>query len=174
MPSSLLIEFALVFGVIGGFEILDRTNFALIGLATREPPVGVWVGAAGAFVLTTVLSVVIGSVIEVALRNDLFYVRLGGGILLLGYAAYLVAVPEHERRPPSGRSATITAFVLIMLLELGDTTMILTALFVTELSDPVVVGVAASLALCSVAAGACFLGSRIKGRIDPARLEKGV
>ena len=174
MPSSILLEFALVFGVILGFEFLDRTNFALIGLATREPPLGVWIGAVLAFAVTTVLAVLIGSALELTLRGELVYVRLGGAALLLGYAAYLYLVPESERRPPTGRSAIATAFSLMFLLELGDTTMILTALFVTVIPDPIVVGVAATLALSTVAATACLLGSRIKGRVDPAKLDRAV
>jgi putative Ca2+/H+ antiporter (TMEM165/GDT1 family) len=45
---SVIISFLTVFAVIGGLELLDRTNFALISLASREPPAAVWAGAASA------------------------------------------------------------------------------------------------------------------------------
>lgn len=169
-----VVAFATVFVVIGGFELADRTNFALIGLAAREPPRSVWVGAASAFVVTTVLSVAIGAALLELLGGQVLYLRLGGGVLLLAYAAYLAVVPEKRETVRAARSAGLTAFVLILLLELGDTTMILTMNFVFSLRDVVLVGVAAGLALVTVAASACFIGSRLGTRIDPRRLERWV
>ena len=174
MSDSVLVGFLLVFAVIGGTELIDRTNFALIGLAAREPPSRVWVGATAAFALTTVIAVAIGAALIAAVGGSIWLLRLGGGLFLLGYAGYLAFVPEHQRRPPSGYSAVTTAFLLIFLLELGDTTMILTILFVSTVPSPVVVGVAAVLALALVAASACLIGSRLGSRVEPKALERFV
>jgi Ca2+/H+ antiporter, TMEM165/GDT1 family len=168
------VAFATVFVVILGFEFADRTNFALIGLAARERPVSVWAGAAAAFVVTSALAVAIGAALLDVLGGQLVYLRLGGGLLLLAYAAYLLLVPEKTESVRAARSAGLTAFLLILLLELGDTTMILTMNFVFTLNDPVLVGVAAALGLITVAATACFIGSRLGTRIDPRRLERFV
>ncbi len=170
--ASDLIAFLTVLVVIGGFELADRTNFALIGLATKEPPTQVWAGAAAAFVITSVLSVVIGVALLAALGGHVVYLRLGGGVLLLAYAAYLALAPEKPEVMRAARSAWLTAFVLILLLELGDTTMILTMNFVFTLGEPLLVGSAAALALVSVAASASFIGSRVGARIDPHKLER--
>jgi putative Ca2+/H+ antiporter (TMEM165/GDT1 family) len=174
MANDVVLEFALVFAVIGGLELLDRTNFALIGLAAKLPPRSVWAGAATAFVITTVLAVVIGAALVAALGGHIVYLRLGGGVFLLGYAAYLLAVPEADRRPPEGRSAYATALLLILLLELGDTTMIFTILFVASVGNPLLVGVAAGLALVAVAASAALIGSRLGARVEPKLLERVV
>lgn len=174
MADSALVGFLLVFAVIGGTELIDRTNFALIGLATREPPIRVWLGASGAFLVTTVISVAIGVALLTVLAGSIWILRLGGGLFLLGYAGYLLVVPEHERRPPSGRSALTKAFLLILLLELGDTTMILTILFTSTVSSPWVVGIAAGLALTLVAGSACLIGSRLGARVEPKLLERVV
>lgn len=166
--------FAVVFLVVGGFEILDRTNFALIGLAAKNPPVPVWAGATAAFLATTGLAVGIGAALLDALGGNVFWLRLGGGVLLLGYAGYLLLVPENERRPPSGRSAWTTAFLLIFLLELGDTTMVLTIIFAGAFDAPVVVFVAAASALTLVAASGALIGSQLGPRVEPVALERMV
>jgi len=172
--ADLVAEFALVFVVVGGLEFLDRTNFALIGLAAKQDPRPTWAGAASAFALTTLLAVAVGTALLDALGGHLIYLRLGGGLFLLGYAAYLVIVPEADRRPPAGRSAFATAFLLIFLLELGDTTMIFTILFVSTIQNPVLVGVAAGTALAGVAATAALIGSRLGARVEPRLLERVV
>jgi putative Ca2+/H+ antiporter (TMEM165/GDT1 family) len=172
--ANLLASFVLVFAVIGALELLDRTNFALIGLAAKQDPRSTWAGAASAFVVTTVLSVAIGAALLVALSGHVVYLRLGGGILLLGYAGYLLIVPESERRPPAGRSAFATAFLLIFLLELGDTTMVFTILFVSTVQNPLLVGVAAASALVLVAASASWIGSHLGEKVEPRLLERGV
>ena len=172
--ADLLTEFVVVFAVIGGLEFLDRTNFALIGLAAKQEPTSTWAGAASAFVATTLLAVVIGTALLAALGGHIVYLRLGGGVFLLGYAAYLVVVPEADRRPPAGRSAFATAFLLIFLLEIGDTTMIFTILFVSTTQNPVLVAVAAASALIGVAATASLIGSRLGARVEPKALERVV
>jgi Ca2+/H+ antiporter, TMEM165/GDT1 family len=174
MVHDVVLEFALVFAVIAGLEFLDRTNFALIGLAAKLPPRSVWAGAATAFVITTVLAVVIGAALVAALGGHIVYLRLGGGAFLLGYAGYLLAVPEADRRPPEHRSAFATALLLIFLLELGDTTMIFTILFVASIGNPLLVGVAAAAGLLSVAATASVIGSRLGARVEPKLLERVV
>ncbi len=166
-----VLAFVTVFVVIGGFELADRTNFALIGLAAREPPATVWVGAAGAFVLTSAISVLIGADLLAVLGGQVLYLRLAGGSLLLGYAAYLALAREKPESVRAARSAGLTAFLLIFLLEIGDTTMILTMNFVFSLADPLFVGIAAAAALVCVAAFACFLGSRLGTRLDPRKLD---
>ncbi|HXQ48407.1 MAG TPA: TMEM165/GDT1 family protein [Thermoplasmata archaeon] len=172
MADDLVASFLIVFAVIGGTELIDRTNFALIGLAARNKPASVWAGAAGAFVITTTLAVVIGAALLAALGGHVVYLRVGGGVFLLGYAGYLLVVPESHRQPPTGRSAIATAFLLILLLELGDTTMVFTIVFVSTMPNALVVGVAAALALITVAGSGAIIGSRLGARVEPAALER--
>jgi Ca2+/H+ antiporter, TMEM165/GDT1 family len=174
VDTGTVVAFLTVFAVIAGFEFGDRTNFALIGLAAREPPLPVWTGAAAAFAATTTLSVAIGTALLTALGGQVEYLRLAGGILLLAYAGYLVVHGEETEKEPTGRSAGVTAFVMIFLLELGDTTMILTMNFVFSIANPVLVGVAAAAGLALVAATACLIGSRLGARVEPRRLHQVV
>jgi Ca2+/H+ antiporter, TMEM165/GDT1 family len=172
--ADALAEFLVVVAVIGGLEFLDRTNFALIGLAAKQSPRPTWAGAASAFVLTTLLAVGIGAALLAALDGHVVYLRLGGGIFLLGYAGYLLLVPEANRRPPAGRSAFATAFLMIFLLEIGDTTMIFTILFVSTTQNPVLVAFAAAAALVAVAGSGVLIGSRLGARVEPKLLERVV
>lgn len=174
MATSLLIVFAVVVAVIGGLELVDRTCFALIAYSSKHPAFPSWAGAASAFLGTTALSVAIGGSLEAAFHRELVWVRVGGGVVLLAYAAYLYLVPEKNRQPSTGRTAFAGAFLLIFLLELGDTTMIFTILFSVEFGNLLVVFAAAAIALASVAAFASLLGSRLGARVEPRLLERVV
>ncbi|MCI4360937.1 MAG: TMEM165/GDT1 family protein, partial [Thermoplasmata archaeon] len=66
------------------------------------------------------------------------------------------------------------AFLMILLLELGDTTMLFTVYFIAQYSDPILVGAAAFLGLALVAGSACLLGPRLGARVEPKNLEKVV
>ena len=116
----------------------------------------------------------IGSAFLALFGGQIHLVQLGGGVFLVGYAGYLALVPESSRAPPSGRSAFASAFLLIFLLELGDTTMILLILFTGTLGNPLLVFAAGALALASVAAVACTIGARLGARIEPRAMERGV
>lgn len=163
-----------VFAVIGLIELVDRTNFALIGLAARKSGLATWTGAAVAFLVTSAIAVGIGTVLLRLLAADLHYVQIAGGIFILGYAAFLASHPSESRSPPAARSAFATAFLMILLLELGDTTMILLVLFTGSAGDPIGVFLAGSAALLLVAGSACFIGARLGERVEPKSLERAV
>jgi putative Ca2+/H+ antiporter (TMEM165/GDT1 family) len=167
-------SFLLVLVVVGGIELVDRTNFALIGLAARQSARDSWLGAASAFLLTSTIAVAIGSAFLAAVGGQVHDIQLGGGLFLLGYAGYIALVPEADRKPPTGRSAFASAFLLIFLLELGDTTMILLIVFTGAIGNPVVVLAGGSLGLLLVAASACLIGSRLGARVEPRAMERVV
>jgi Ca2+/H+ antiporter, TMEM165/GDT1 family len=168
--------FLLVFAVIGGIEVIDRTSFALIALSSRAHALACWVGAAVAFTLTSGLAVTVGAALVVALGpNHLGLVRVVGGAFLLGYAAWLYFQPveaeDATKLPLDPRSAFLAAFVTIFLLELGDTTMIFEIVFVANWGW-FIVFVAGTLALATVAAGDVRLGRTIAARVSPRTLQR--
>jgi putative Ca2+/H+ antiporter (TMEM165/GDT1 family) len=169
--------FAVVFAVIGGLEFSDRTSFALIALSARSHPFQNWIGAASAFVLTTSISVTAGAALaDVLGPGRIGLLRVAGGIFLIGYAGWLYFHPESEdpnRLPRTPRSAMLTAFATIFLLELGDTTMIFEIVFVANFGWLIVL-IAGSLALILVAAWSAYLGSHLHGRLDPHLLHRVV
>ncbi len=168
--------FAIVFAVIGFLELFDRTSFALIAIAARARPLPTFAGGALAFAATTVLAVSVGTGLEALLGpSHIAWLRVAGGAVLLGYAAWVYfQAPEAEtvqQRPPG--SALVVALVSIFLLELGDTTMIFEIVFVAEWGWLVVL-VAGTAALVTVAAWDVALGNRLGVRVRPETLRKVV
>lgn len=167
--------FAIVFIVIAVLEVFDRTSFALIALSARSHPFPTWAGGASAFVATSAVSVTLGSALTDLLGPEhIAWLRVGGGVFLIGYAVWLYLHPESDdptRPPRTPHTAFVTAFVTVFLLELGDTTMIFQIVFVADFGWAVVF-VAGALALVLVAAWDTYLGSTLGARVDPKVLHR--
>jgi putative Ca2+/H+ antiporter (TMEM165/GDT1 family) len=169
--------FLVVFAVVGGFEVVDRTSFALIALAARATAWATWLGGAVAFVGSTVVAVAVGAAFaELLGPSRIGWLRVGGGAFLVAYALWSYLAPEVDEKVASGtrgRPAFLAAFVTIFLLELGDTTQIFEIVFVADWGWLVVLA-AGSLALVTVAAWDVFLGGRLGARVEPQVLRKVV
>jgi putative Ca2+/H+ antiporter (TMEM165/GDT1 family) len=166
-----------VFVVIGGLELFDRTSFATVALAARSHGRATWAGASSAFLLTSAISVSVGVAFVAALGpGHLGWLRVGGGSFLIVYAGWVYFHPEEEESPhlrEDVRSAFIAAFVTIALLEIGDTTMIFMIVFVPTWGWLIVL-VAGALALVCVAAWNVFLGQKLGTRLKPRTLNRVV
>jgi putative Ca2+/H+ antiporter (TMEM165/GDT1 family) len=157
-----------VLAVVGGLELVDRTSFALIALAARTRALGAWAGGATAFILTTCLAVAIGAGLEAAIgAAGIRWLRLAGGLFLIGYAAYTLraAAAEEQEAVVGWRGAFAAAFATIFLLELGDTTMIFEIVLVPT-AGWLAVLLGGSLALVVVAAWDVWLGQRLSLHLD--------
>jgi Ca2+/H+ antiporter, TMEM165/GDT1 family len=168
--------FLIVFGVVLGFELIDRTNFATMALASRQHARGTFAGAALAFVCSTAIAVSVGAALVALLGpGRIGWVRVGAGSFLIAYALTLwYRGPEtSEAQATSARTAFATALVTVFLLELGDTTMIVETLFVTDWGW-LVVFVSGSLGLIVAAAWASWLGNRLGARVEPELLHRVV
>jgi Ca2+/H+ antiporter, TMEM165/GDT1 family len=169
--------FLVVFAVIGGLEVFDRTSFALIALSARARPLSTWVGGTAAFVATTVIAVTVGTALTDTLGpTHIGWIRVAGGVFLIGYALWTYLHPEAEQKLEAdtrARTAFLAAFLTIFLLELGDTTQIFEIIFVTDWGWFVVL-VGGSLALTTVAAWDVFLGQRLGARVEPETMRRVV
>jgi putative Ca2+/H+ antiporter (TMEM165/GDT1 family) len=166
--------FLIVFAVVGGFELFDRTSFATMALASRHHPVPTWGGAAIAFVASSAIAVSVGAALVAVLGpGRIGLVRVAAGSFLIAYALWLAyRGPDVETQgATSARTAFVAAFATVFLLELGDTTMIVEILFVTDWGW-LLVFVAGSLALITVAAWAAWLGNRLGTRVEPVLLHR--
>lgn len=174
MASASLDGLVIVLAVIGGLELVDRTSFALIALAARTRPLGAWAGGAVAFVSTTVLAVLIGAGLEEVIGpGGIRWLRLAGGLFLIGYAAYTLRAPV-EKVPAAiadWRGAFVAAFATIFLLELGDTTMVFEIVFVPTLGWLAVL-LGGSAGLVAVAAWDVWLGQRLSLRLEPRTITR--
>ncbi len=164
----------IVFAVVGGFELFDRTSFAPMALASRHHPVPTWAGAALAFVASSAIAVSVGAALVALLGPSRIGVVRGlAGTFLIGYALWLAyhGPAVVEERTTTARTALVAAFATVFLLELGDTTMIVEILFVTDWGW-LVVFAAGALALTAVAAWAAWLGNRLGSRVEPMLLHR--
>jgi len=167
-----------VFTVIFLLELPDKTALAALLLATRHRPLPVFLGAAAAFVIQSAVAVAAGSLLSLLPREP---IRIGAGILFLGMAALLVrrnlrkdeadeqrAVEQEEVRH---RRPFMTAFTVVFVAEWGDLTQLATAALQARYQQPVVVFVAATLALWAVSAIAVALGNRLGAWIPERPLQ---
>jgi putative Ca2+/H+ antiporter (TMEM165/GDT1 family) len=157
-----------VFTVIFLLELPDKTALAALLLATRHRPGPVFLGAAAAFVIQSAVAVAAGSLLSLLPRQP---IRVGAGLLFLVMAALLVrrnlrtdeadekrAVEQEEARH---RRPFVTAFSVVFVAEWGDLTQLATAALQARYQQPLLVFVAATLALWAVSAIAVVLGNRL-------------
>jgi Ca2+/H+ antiporter, TMEM165/GDT1 family len=166
--------FLIVFAVVGGFELFDRTSFATMALASRHRPIPTWGGAALAFVGSSAIAVSVGAALVALLGpSRIGLIRVAAGSCLIAYALWLAyrGPEEVASEPASARTAFLAAFATVFALEMGDTTMIVEILFVTDWGW-LIVFVAGALALICVAAWAAWLGNRLGTRVEPMLLHR--
>ena len=164
-----------VFTVIFLLELPDKTALAALLLATRHRPLPIFFGAAAAFVVQSAVAVLAGSLFSLLPREP---IRIGAGLLFLVMAALLVRrnlgkVEAAEERSVAHEEARqrrpfVTAFTVVFIAEWGDLTQLATAALQARYQQPLVVFVAATLALWAVSAIAVGLGNRL-GAWVPAR-----
>lgn len=177
MPHALGLGFT-VFVVIFLIELPDKTALAALLLATRHRPIPVFVGAAAAFLVQSLVAVIAGSIFGLLPREP---VRIGAGLLFLVMAALLIRqnlkkaeaqeAAEVEREEGHYRRPFVTAFMVVFVAEWGDLSQLATAAFQARYREPLIVFTAATLALWAVSAIAVVLGNRLGAWIPERPLQ---
>ena len=167
-----------VFIAIFLLELPDKTALATLLLATRHRPLPIFMGAAGAFLIQSLVAVAAGTLLSLLPREP---IRIGAGILFLLMAALLVRQNlkkteveeerEVEREEQRHRRPFVTAFTVVFVAEWGDLTQLATAALQARYREPVIVFTAATLALWSVTAVAVILGNRLGAWIPERPLQ---
>jgi putative Ca2+/H+ antiporter (TMEM165/GDT1 family) len=175
-----LTAFLLIFPI----ELPDKTFIATLVLATRYPPLMVWIGVAAAFLVQTIVAVTLGGLIGRLPRTpvEVFaaLMFLAGGLILIRGAGKADAEEveiEHEFEAKTktgvhGWRAVGASFLVLFVAEWGDLSQLLTAGLVVKYEDPVSVGVGAFLALATVSALAAILGRALLKRIRLATVRR--
>jgi Ca2+/H+ antiporter, TMEM165/GDT1 family len=160
------VEFAVVaavFPIIFLGELPDKTMFASLVLSTRGRPLVVWLGAAGAFVVHTVIAVTVG----VALFHLLPHRALAALVAVMFLAGAALALREARKAAKEGPNRVlVTAFIVIFIAEWGDLTQILTANLAAHYHSTPSVALGAVLALWVVAALAVISGQSLLRFVD--------
>ena len=166
--------FATVFGFIFVAELPDKTALASLVLATRHRPLPVFLGAALALAIQSVVAVAAGHLFSLLPATT---VHVGAAVLFLVSAIFM-----WRRRPDEERDAKAEGveqdrrgffrafwivFTVVFIAEWGDLTQIATAGFEARYQSPLLVFGAATCALWSVAALAVLIGNRAGRLLDP-------
>lgn len=167
-------------------ELPDKTFIATLVMATRYPPLLVWIGVSTAFLVQTVVAVTLGGLIGHLPRTpvEIFagLMFLAGGLILIrgaGRADAEEAESEQEFEAKASARAGIagwrvvgTSFLVLFMAEWGDLSQLLTAGLVVKYEDPVSVGIGAFLALAMVSALGAVLGRALLTRIRLATIRR--
>jgi putative Ca2+/H+ antiporter (TMEM165/GDT1 family) len=165
--------FTTVFGVIFVAELPDKTALASLVLATRHRPLPVFLGAALALAVQSVVAVVAGQLFSYLPPR---VVHVGAGVLFLVSAVFMWRRREDQDeggvkgdRPDhlGFLRALWLVFTVIFVAEWGDLTQVATAGFAARYRAPVTIFLSATAALTAVAAIAVFVGNRAARVLNP-------
>jgi putative Ca2+/H+ antiporter (TMEM165/GDT1 family) len=173
--SVVLAAFVLILPV----ELPDKTLFATLVLATRFPPLPVFVGVGAAFGLQTAIAVTAGSLLSLlpeALVTAVVAVLFLTGAVLLWREARKGAEDEgaaaEARENTSFIRAAAISFGVLFAAEWGDLSQLATAGLAARYAEPVSVFVGAWAALLVISGLAAFLGRKLADRLPVALLHR--
>jgi putative Ca2+/H+ antiporter (TMEM165/GDT1 family) len=164
--------FLSVFGVIFVAELPDKTALAALVLATRHRALPVFLGAAGALAVQSLIAVVAGQLLALLPARP---VHVFAGALFLVSAVVMwrqkedgdEAPAKDDQRAQSFGRVLWMVFTVVFIAEWGDLTQLATGALAARYQSPFVVFAAATLALWAVAGIAVVAGNRAGKLLDP-------
>jgi putative Ca2+/H+ antiporter (TMEM165/GDT1 family) len=182
MVDLSIASFATIVATIFVAELTDKDALLLLAISTKVRPRLAFLAGATAFTFTTTVIVAAGSLIVAVVPVN--WVRLAGGVVMLGYGLWeahgLVGekeVEEQESRIARSGSEWRIFLALVASLALldlaGDATEVLTVVLVAQYGSPVFVFLSVCAGLLSAAALETALGSRLGRLLTPRRLQIG-
>ncbi|MBI1920731.1 MAG: TMEM165/GDT1 family protein [Geobacter sp.] len=170
--------FFTTFGIIFLAELGDKTQFTVMALATRYPWKRIFIGIAAAFALLNLAAVVVGKLLFAIL--PIFWIKLVSGGLFLAFGMSTIrnsrfdeAGEEAEEGRLQARGPMMTAFVMILLAELGDKTQLVTASLAAQHDAPLAVFSGSTLALWLVSLLGIFAGRQLTRFIPLPWIHRG-
>jgi putative Ca2+/H+ antiporter (TMEM165/GDT1 family) len=160
-----------VFGVVFIAELPDKTALAALVLATRHRPLPVFLGAAAALAIQSLVAVLAGHLLSLLPPR---IVHVGAGLLFLLTAVVMWVKKEEDdasgkdKPEPLGfwRVAWLV-FGVLFVAEWGDLTQLATAALAARYAAPIPVFLGATAALWSVVAIAVVVGHRAGKLVAP-------
>jgi putative Ca2+/H+ antiporter (TMEM165/GDT1 family) len=171
--TSALAAFALVVPV----ELPDKTFVATLVLATRYPPLPVWLGVVIAFGVQSAIAVLAGGLLALLPERPVQVVAAAlfaiGALLLYRGAGRADAQKEQTEQTyaqrlgarRTGLGAVVFSFLVLFAAEWGDLSQLLTASLVAAGRPPVAVFVGSWAGLALVSAAAVLLGKMLLRRV---------
>ena len=163
------------FGLIFLAELPDKTALAIILLASRQKPFGVFVGVAGAYVVQNLIAVFFGGLIALLPAT---LVHTCAGILFLIFA-YIIwrhhdQVKEDTRFSPKDTfwKAAFASFSIIFAAEWGDLTQLATVTLIAKWGEAWTIFLASTLALWLCSALMIWIGRKARKLLHPDLLHR--
>lgn len=159
-------------------ELPDKTLFASLVLATRFPPLPVFVGVAAAFGLQVAIAVTAGSLLSLlpeALVSGIVAVLFLVGAVILWRSATSGVEDEDLDETKQGTSffrVAAISFGVLFAAEWGDLSQLATAGLAARYDEPLSVFIGAWAALLVVSGLAVFLGKKLADRLPIALIRR--
>ena len=170
---------ALTFAAIFVVELPDKTFVATLVLSTRYRPLLVWIGVGLAFLVQTLVAVLLGHAVtflpEDVVRGVAGAIFLVGAVLLFREGRHHQTAEEEaedeeeyaaKAKAATGWKVILTCFLILFAAEWGDLSQLLTISLVAKYDDPVSVFVGAWGSLL-VVSGLAAVGGRALMRFVP-------
>ncbi len=162
---------ASVFGVVFIAELPDKTALASLVLATRHRPLPVFLGAAVALAVQSLVAVLAGHLLSLLPARP---VHVGAGLLFLVTAVLMWRKKDEEDESGKKDSQALgfwrtawLVFGVVFIAEWGDLTQLATAALAARYAAPIAVFIGATLALWAVVTIAVVVGNRAGKLMSP-------
>ena len=160
----------LTFLAIFVVELPDKTFLATLVLATKYRPILVWMGVGLAFLVQTLVAVLLGHAVSF-LPEEI--VQAAAGLMFLVGAVILIregrshqeaaeSDEEIETKAATGYKAVLASFLVLFAAEWGDLSQLLTISLVAKYEEPVSVFIGALSALLLVSGLAVVAGRQLQ------------
>ena len=160
----------LTFLAIFVVELPDKTFLATLVLATKYRPILVWIGVSLAFLVQTLVAVLLGHAVsflpeEVVQAAACLMFLVGAVILIREGRSHQEAAEsdeEVETKDVHGWRAVLASFLVLFAAEWGDLSQLLTISLVAKYEEPVAVFIGALSALLLVSGLAVVAGRQLQ------------
>ena len=171
-----LLVVAIAFGSIFLVELPDKTFIATLVLSTKFRPLYVWIGVGLAFLVQTLVAVLLGHAASFlpddVVRGVALVMFLIGAVLLFreGRSHHQAEDDEgaefvEKAGEPHGAKVILASFLVLFAAEWGDLSQLLTLTLVARYQDPVSVFLGAWAALLAVSGLAVIVGRQLLKRV---------
>ncbi len=149
-----------VFGLVFLAELGDKTQIIILTLAARQKAAMVLAGALAAFFLLNLVAVAVGTLVYHVIPLRALQWLAGGTMILFGLLSIFKKTGGEATDEEAGKSF-FKAFLLILLMELGDKTQLTLVALTARYGRPLSVFLGGTLALWASSALAVLLGSQL-------------
>lgn len=160
----MLQDFVIPFLTIGLAELGDKTQIAILCLATQtRKHFLLLLGVVLAFFITDGIAVLLGNFATNVMPAH--YIKIAGGIIFIIFGVITLLRKEDEKAECELKNPFLTGFGVIFVSEFGDKTQIAAGLFATKY-HPMLVLAGVVFALTILSLMAIFIGRLLTERIN--------